>query len=226
MIVYSEKKSVFDYESNYEKRREWVVIDPKIIDSLKSEFKVDLNKQSDCYKCFITSVYKNGDLYDMYIFDNKKNYSFGKLKKKLIPVLSQNIDCVDYKKANTLVDSLNNLKILNVCMPDLTEKYHYVLQVKFSYKKSNDSSSSKSSLLNPRFDSITKLEFLKFCPELNFDQIYTNTYNNSGNAFIECNDNFILDATKWNGSDLIKIEDVLAVVPKQYTVTSFEIIKN
>jgi hypothetical protein len=212
-------------DEGYLKKKEWISTDPRLIDSLKTEFKADLNQQTDCLKCFVISLYKNGVLHDYFLFDNKKYFSFGQLKKILIPLNSFEIECRDYQVARHKIDSLHNLNLLTICNPDIHQKNHFLYRLEFSLLNLADT------LLTQKhsqkiLDTIAKSEFLRYVNDLSSKQLVVYGYQKNYTAIIDYEDNYSFDSTTTSKSELIRIDKIIGPEPKHYTVTYFEAFKN
>lgn len=223
-LVYMERT---DNDSG-DTRKFWIINDSRTIDSLKSEFKGDYDKQCDGSKEYHVYLYKDnflvkGDkVFDwIAIYGQKKYFSFGKIKKALVPVSTHHNLCPNLNSYNILIDSLNMNKITyTVLQTDSIDKSSTKFSIRLELLVRWESkliSESKSNSLNNTEIVIQELE--RLYPQIPKGNITAKSI--GGNvqflASINSNDYFKFDISRLKDTDLFRQYKIIPT----YTVTTY-----
>jgi hypothetical protein len=95
----------------------WLLKDQRIIDSLRTELKCNIDKLSDGDKEYQIFIFKDNESFDWYCFNNKKYFDLGKLKSKLRPVNTNYYYFPSKNATNHFADSLTTSNITYTISP-------------------------------------------------------------------------------------------------------------
>ncbi len=215
-------------EENSNSRKFWIISDNRKLDSLKSEFKADYNKQCDCTVGFHMYLYKDNYIvkdtfhYDwLAMYSGKRYFSLGKIKQSMIPVSTIDNICPNLSSVRLLVDSLkkNNINY-TIIPPDSSDKNVSEFSVRLSLFVRYESkliSGSTSNSLNNTEAVVQELE--RLYPEITKGNITVES--TGGNvwfsAYLFSDKYFKFDISRLKQTDLFREYDI---VPS-YTVTTY-----
>lgn len=223
MLVYSET----DLDSKYYetmKKEQWIITDPKLLDSLKAEYKCVLTEQSDCIQCYSIDLYKNNCFYTSFVFDNKNYFSLGELKKILVPATMEELYCSNHDIAKSKADSLNSAKVPLYYFPDIDKAQQYTFTLRLSFdniNKAPEPARIKYTHLPFSYDRAVKAELLKLFPTTDSDHIQVYAAGLCYKVVIECNKDFVFDNAKLDNNKVIRFYDVLGLGEQEYWIKYF-----
>lgn len=223
LMIYSESAEPMRY-TDFATKNDWILTNNQLLDSLKTEYKCVLSKESDCLKCYILHLYKNQKYFAEFMFDDNKYFSLGQLKKYLTPVSAFEIECKNARIAKVRIDSLNHLNIPNIYSPDIDQMYQFTYSMDLSLQNVNDttfSSGRKKTIWQNSYVTNAKQELLRLYPNLNPDNIFIYGAGTYYRVVINCNKDFTIDIAKLNNNKTIRFYGVVGLEEKMYRITYF-----
>ncbi len=211
-----------------------IINDYKILDSLKSEFECNLDKQIDGYHEFVISLYKDNKIFEEYVFDSQRNFDFGELKKYFQPIKME--------KTEPIIGS-NNLtkKKRKLLISDIDFYYSSKFQYMFS-QYGNVKNPNKNNFKNDftftieiSFSNLHSIgidtkgaisELTKIYPELK-NTLFSCNGNKRKNDYryyqisFPCSSEFVLDSDKLKKKDNVVSYKIIGIKPTVYFLTTF-----
>jgi hypothetical protein len=212
-----------------------LINDSEILDSLKSNFICDLDKQIDGPHEFVITLYKNNRFSKQFVFDNQENFDFGELNDHFIEIKkSKDLTLTGTENLNKTKQNLNNKNI----------DFYYSSEFEHLYGSLKKNGSSLDNLvvknnftynLEISFSNLHRIgidqqgafrELFEIYPELNNDTLIFsfdgNTRQNDYRLYkfsFPCPENFSLDIERFKKSNNVFFYNLIGVKPTEYYLT-------